>query len=266
MAVTSSRKSVYINGLTCGQPLHSSKVTQGGVAGGSASGTDGDENLVSIDGNVLEYHIIGTSTIIGWQKVAKGLRVPTDATDNDGIEVTGGILAQDKLAFTIGTDPAFHISARFDVSTNDSHDLIMVGFRNDGAYQKPQAPAVGMALYTDGAWLGVYDTASAFTTIQAVTELNNGGITATNTTDVITAATPFEFRVNVSSAGVVTFQHDIAANANPATAPTLVAPTATAAFTFDDGDVVIPSIIILRGATTAGTLDLLKLDIGLDEA
>jgi hypothetical protein len=263
MAVTGTGRGVYINGVTCGQPFHASKITAAGVIGGAASGTAGDENILSVDGQQLEYHILGTSTLIGFQKVATGLRFPIDAsTSNDGIEINGGILAQDQLTFTIGTDSAFHIAARFNVSANTLLDVLMVGFRNVEANQTIAAPA-DMTNYNTSAGIGVYDTATPFTTIYTVTDLDATTYVATDTTDVITAATPFEFRTNVSAAGVVTFQLDIAANANPATAPTLVAPTTTQAFTWTDGDVVTPYIIAV-GGNGAGTVDLLKLDIGHD--
>jgi hypothetical protein len=262
MAVTGTGKKLYWNCVTCGEATSVNKADDAGaVFGVATSGTDGDENLLMIDGQALEYHIIATNSLVGFAKVATGIRCPVDATDNDGIEISGGIMEQDKLVFTVGTDPAFHMAVRFNASVANA-ELLGIGFRNVGAYIKHQSGVFGAGI-TDLAYIGVYGS-GATTAISTVTELNSGGMSAIATTEVIVATTPFEFRVNVSAAGVVTFQNDLAAAANPATAPTLVAPEVTQAFTFDTGDVITPFIIILKGATAAGNFDLLKVDIGHD--
>jgi hypothetical protein len=57
--------------------------------------------------------------------------------------------------------------------------------------------------------------------------------------------------VYVSAAGVVTYKIDDAA------------PTATAAFTFDSGDVVVPFFHLLHDATTPGAVYLQSWECGL---
>jgi hypothetical protein len=55
----------------------------------------------------------------------------------------------------------------------------------------------------------------------------------------------------VTSAGVVTYQHIGAAVMD---AGTLAAPSTTAAFTFDDGDTVVPYLIIQSTNANSGIL------------
>jgi hypothetical protein len=64
---------------------------------------------------------------------------------------------------------------------------------------------------------------------------------------------------------VVTFQYDLAANATPSTAPTLIAPPTTQSFTFGTGATVTWFVVVLKGATAAGNFDLLKLDVDYDD-
>jgi hypothetical protein len=251
-------RNILINGLTCGHPMIQKK----GL--GAGAGTDGDENLLFIDNQGLEYHIIGTVTAFGWSKVAAGLRPPYDAADNEGFELCGGILSQDQYVYTVGTD-AFHAALRFTADVLTKFEIVTVGFRKVAAYEK-HADGVFAAGVTDLAAIGVYGDGNTDGSLYTITEVNNGGMTATDTTNNAAAATPCELRVNVDADGAVTFQIDLAANADPATAPTLVAPTTTQTFSFDDGDVVTPFVVGLRGAVTDGVLTILKLDFGLDDA
>jgi hypothetical protein len=78
--------------------------------------------------------------------------------------------------------------------------------------------------------------------VKTITELNGGGTTVTDTTQTLAQGTVVQFKVLVSAAGVVTFQHDIV------TPGTLAAPTAVGTLTFDDGDPVIPFLHFLNSA------------------
>jgi len=79
--------------------------------------------------------------------------------------------------------------------------------------------------------------------VQIATALNNASMTETDTTDNLADATTTTWEVLVSSAGVVTYKIDGSA------------PSTTAAFTFDDGDLVTPFMHHLAtGATGAVTL------------
>ena len=77
--------------------------------------------------------------------------------------------------------------------------------------------------------------------VQIATALNDGSRTYTDSTDATAANNNHRFKISVTSAGVVTYQHIGAAVMD---AGTLAAPSSTAAFTFDDGDTVVPYLII----------------------
>ena len=83
------------------------------------------------------------------------------------------------------------------------------------------------------------------------TNLNGGGAAYTNTTDGWADGETHTLRVNVSAAGVVTFLIDG------------VAPTSTAAFTFDTGDVILPCFRGLHGTTAPGTWHWVYVKAGL---
>lgn len=262
MAYTSVKKQVYVDGLRSGLPMHCGKSdAAAGVFGVAAGGADGDENVVDFGGQRFEYHIIATNAMIGFQKVATGYRFPIESTDNDGLELTRGILTQDQGVFTVGTDPAFEASFRFTPSALVDFEILGVGFRNIGDYLKHQS-GVLHANITDVAYIGVYGDTTNDGSLYTVTEVNSGGLTATDTTNNCALGVPCELKVAVSAAGVVTFARDLAANADPATAATMVAPTVTQAFTFDDGDVITPFVLVLMGdEVSAGVADLVKLEI-----
>ena len=106
-----------------------------GKAGGAATGTAGDENIMCIGDSMFEYHILGTQTILGPQLVAAGLDIGMDQTANDGVEITQGILARQKHAFTVGTDGAFYLKVKFTIADVSGTDDCAVGFRKAEAYQ-----------------------------------------------------------------------------------------------------------------------------------
>jgi hypothetical protein len=118
----------------------------------------------------------------------------------------------------------------------------MIGFR------KTEANNATLSSYTDYALIGIL-AATSPTTSTILTELNGGGQTATNTTDVWADGATHTLRVLVSGAGVVTYTIDGAP------------PSATAAFTFDNADVVAPIIRLTHNAD-AGTVNVVSMACG----
>ena len=91
--------------------------------------------------------------------------------------------------------------------------------------------------------------------IQIATDLNNGGSgTYTDTGDTPTDSQNVRCRVSMDTDGAVTYK--LVQNA-VAGAGALAAPSATASFTFDSGDTVIPYVFI-HGVDHADTAMLLK--------
>lgn len=209
------------------------------VAGGAAGGTAGDENVMYLPETAFEYHILGTQTITAPSLTTTGLSVSLDLTDNDGLEITEGILSKSRRAFTIGTDNDFFLRVKFKIADVSGTDDCAVGFRKSAAY------AANIDDYTDMAVLNVI-----LGDIKIETILNNAATVTTDTTDNWADAETHELKVRVSAAGVVTYQIDGAA------------PTVIAAFTFDDGDVVIPFFYFLHATTTPGVVELIEWESG----
>jgi len=135
------------------------------------------------------------------------------------------------------------MDATFTVADASGCEPLLVGFR------KSEANNATMVSYTDYASIGL-DSVVSVDNIILSTELNSLGTTNTNTTDAFTDGQSHILSVLVSAAGVVTYLIDGSA------------PTATAAFTFDNADVVCPFIHFLNGSDVAGDVELEALKIG----
>lgn len=209
-------------------------------AGGAPAGATGEEDAMCLGRNMFEYHILGAGqTILAPSLVATGLLVSLDQVDNEGAEYSQGILARSKSAFVVGTDE-FYFKCKLSIADISGADEVAVGFRKAEAYQ---ADIDG---YDEMAVLNVI---SGNITVETI--LNNGATDVTDTTDDWTDGQTKTLEVYVSKAGVVTFKVDGAA------------PTVTAAFTFDDAEVVIPFFHLLHATTTPGDVILQEWECGL---
>jgi len=210
--------------------------------GGAAVGTTGAENIMCLGKNMFEYHILGTQTIVAPSLAAAGLNIGMDQTDNDGVEISQGILARNKMAFTIGTD-AFYLKVTFSIANVSGTDDCAVGFRKAAAYQ------AALDDYTDMAALNVISG-----DIKVETIVNNGDTTTTDTTDNWADAATHTLEVYVSAAGVASYKID-------GVAPTAVPETD---FEFDDGDVVVPFLhMVQANADQTGVVALKEWECGL---
>jgi hypothetical protein len=115
-----------------------------------------------------------------------------------------------------------------------------VGFRKAAAY------TANIDDYTDFAVLNVISG-----DIYIETADDNAATTSTDTTDNWADGASKTLEVYVSAAGVVTYKIDG------------VAPTTTAAFTFDNGDTVVPFFYFLHAADVAGSVLLESWECGL---
>jgi hypothetical protein len=217
-------------------PSYSSKA----AAHAAPTGTDGDENIMVMPEGTLEYHMLGTQTLLAPLLVATGLDVGLDQANDEGIEVCGGILASNKLTFIIGTDPAFYAKMQFSIADVTGTDDCAFGFRKAEPYQ---------------AALDDYDEMAAVNVISGVinleTILNAGTTTTTDTTLADWAdGETHELEVRVSAAGVVTYKVDN------------LTPTVVAAFTFDDGEVVVPFFYMINTGDFAGAVVLQHFECG----
>jgi hypothetical protein len=212
--------------------------------GGVATGANTDLNLLMLqNGIIMEQYCIGAQTIIKPVMTASGLLISGDLTVAEGFEYNfGAARTNSRHAFTIGTSAAFFFECQFTVADVSSADPYMIGFRRSAANN------ASVEAYSDYSLIGLDQTVNEGTVI-IKTELNSGGTTNTNTTDVFTDGQTHTFRVLVSAAGVVTYLIDG------------VAPTITAAFTFDNGDIICPLISVLH-RDVGSTVNLNSLKIG----
>jgi len=215
------------------------------TTGAAPVGTDTATNIMSLqDGEIMESYNIGTQTIIAPRMAAAGLLVSLDLTDDEGVEYNWGTRANSKHAYTIGTTPAFFLEWNFTLADVTGCDPVGIGFR------KQEANNSTLESYTDFAWIGVSESDTT-AVISLKTRLNMGSVTTTNTTDAWTNGQTHRLKILVSAAGVVTYEIDGAA------------PTATAAFTFDAADVVMPFFHGLHGTITPGTWHWVDCKVGL---
>lgn len=214
--------------------------------GAAPTGATGDVNLMMLQsGVIMEQFILGAGqTIIAPRMTASGLLVSGDLVATEGFEYNfGAARTNSRHAFTIGTSAAFFMEMSFTVADVSGAEPIFMGFRIAAANNAT------LTAYTDYALIGLNDAVNTGTVIIS-TELNGGGTTNTNTTDAWVDGATHTLRVNVSATGVVTYLIDG------------VAPTVTAAFTFDNGDVVCPIFRLTHGAAVPGAINWNTLKIG----
>lgn len=236
----------FVNSSGVETTFSQSPVGQSNLNTGVApTGANTDVNLLAFrSGFTMEEYIIGTQTIIMPRMDANGLLVSLDLTVAEGAEYSmGANRANSWPVFTIGTSAAFYFQLRFRINDMDGADPYIFGFR------KVEANNATWTNYTDYATMGMIASTSP-TQIILATELNSGGTTITNTTNNWGGdGTTNTLGVYVSAAGVVTYLING------------VAPVVTAAFTFDNGDVVAPFVRITHSASPT-QVNLVSMKIG----
>lgn len=212
------------------------------VAGGAATGTAGDNNVLFTEFGQYEWNVIGTQTILAPSLDAFGLNLVQDNTASDGIELCRGQTALSPCAFTINEDAAFFFQCVFKVEDVSGCNPLIIGLR------KAQAFDATLSNYTDFATIGIVGTAGH---IQIQTQLNSGGVTTTDTTNVAVDGAVMQLGIFVSATGVVSYQYNW-------TTPTTLPATD---FQFDSGDVVIPFIRFTEAAdiTTQASIDYFEM-------
>ena len=171
-----------------------------------------------------------------------------------GLEVVvGGGPMGGNHALTVGTHSGY-IDATFQTPDWTDFDCVAIGWRkvedfDDGHVPILKTAASGDGVYTDYAAFGNMGN----TNLETATELNTGG--ASTSTD-LGASVPVDnqnlrIKIHVSSGGVVTYGFVINAEAG---AGVLAQPASVAAYTFDDGDVIVPYIATLSDTANADVL------------
>lgn len=174
------------------------------------------------DGVTLAWAPVVTATL-PLNMLSTGLDIGGDQVADDGNEIFGGILGASGRPFVIGDDPDFYFCAQVALADVTGSDDFHVGFR------RAEPMNAVFDNYLDLASIG---SISGNVTIETI--LNNAATTTTDTTIDWADAETHTLCVGVADTGGVAYSYDSAA------------PTVTAAFTFDDGDPVIPFIHLLQ--------------------
>lgn len=222
-------------------PIMSGKVLADGTtfAHAAPTGAAGDENIMMFPEGTLEWHVLGTQTILAPHLVATGLQVDQDATANDGIEICGGVLACNKTTFVVGTDPAFYAKMEFSIADVSGTDDCAFGFRKVEAYQ------ANIDDYADMAALNVIAG-----NINIETIVGGAATVTTDTTEDWADTATHTLEVYVSAAGVVTYKIDG------------ITPSTVAAYTFTSGLRVVPFFYFLNDTDLAGDVVLKHFECG----
>jgi hypothetical protein len=205
-----------------------------------ASGTAGETNLVSIDGVLYSYFVIGTQTSLVPLMSTTGVDFLLTDTNAQGFALSpfSNSLAS-PLLYTVGTSPPFFIDCTIDV-TDWSGTTFMVGFHGGAATM--QAHQGAFLDYTDKATIG--NLTGGAVDVQTSTAVNNNADINTDTLIDLIDSDVARFRVNVSAAGAVTYNMW-----RNGVAQTLT----TVAYSFDTGDVVTPFVYSISHTETATT-------------
>lgn len=195
--------------------------------------------LMSFDRGTKLAYVALLAQDIGPDMDATSLDIGSDQTDNDGVEVLGGMYGASGRPLVPGVDPAFKFCAKVSIGDVSGTDEFWIGFRDltepNATFNSYNSYAVIGIDAADGDWA-------------TETEDDGGG---TTTTDIagVTNATDGSIHtacVLVSDAGAVSY------SLNGGT------PTGAVAYTLDVGQGVIPFLHYLHATTSPGEIDLIN--------
>ena len=209
-------------------------------------GTAGDTTLHQYaDGLSMTFYPIVGQAIDKPGANSSGMDYSYDQTDNDGIELrmcdstVKGREGIDK--FTVGKQ-AFEAELTFSIADVSGTDDCAFGFA------KVEAHAAAIDNRDEQAAMNVVSG-----DIKIETILNGGGTSTTDTTDDWADTETHALKVKVSKAGAATYEIDGSA------------PSTTATFSFDIGEVVTPSYYMLHASDVAGAIVFQKLIVKSDK-
>ena len=209
-------------------------------------GTAGDQTIHSYaDGLQITFFPIVGQVIDKPAAATSGMDYAYDQVDNDGFQwvmsdsVCKGREGMDR--FTVGKQ-AFSAELEFLITDVSGTDDCAFGFAKVDVHR---------AAIDDCDEMAVLNVISGDITIETV--LNNGTTTSTATTDNWANTEVHSLKVLVSKAGAVTYKIDG------------VAPSTTATFSFDAGEVVTPMMYVLQASDLAGSMILRKLTVTSDK-
>jgi hypothetical protein len=188
--------------------------------------------------------VIGAIGATDANATVAGLNLQMDATtaDNTGIEIVfgGNQFGSASNKIVAGTH-----SVVMDVTWNNEdwtdYDACVIGIRKVAEFSTGHggilAAASGDPEYTDFVAFG----AQSADDVQIASALNDAARTYTDSGDATAANHNHRFQISLDSDGAVTYKHIGAAAMRSGV---LAAPSTTAAYTFDSGDVLVPYMLI----------------------
>lgn len=230
---------------------------------GNPTGTAGNVNTLVCKNHFLQYHVIGTQTILGPKRTDAGLDITQDDDDNDGIEYTTGCedpadtvisdtQGSSQGTFKVGTDGPFAVAMKVTLADVSELDEMMLGLRKAEAYQ---------AVIEDD-----YDEMAAFDVqsgdIFTRTILNGGTTTATDTTDnwadaaTKTIAVICDSDGSLSNDGTVGKCYFVIDGEPPTT-------EASSRFKFDSGELVQPFFAYRHDGSASHDITVIEFESGL---
>ena len=198
-------------------------------------GTAGDTTLHSYaDGLEMTLYSIVGQAIDKPAASTSGMDYAYDQTDNDGIELRmsdSTVRGREGIdRFTVGKQ-AFEAELTFSIGDVSGTDDCAFGFAKVEAHQ---------AAIDDRDEQAALNVISGDIKIETI--LNGGSTSVTDTTDNWADTETHALKVLVSKAGAVTYKIDGAA------------PSTTATFSFDIGEVVTPAFYLLQASDLAGAI------------
>ena len=212
--------------------------------------------VVSAAGKLPQVDGAGPATDTGTTVAGFDIQMDCESNADTGLEMilAGSPLGGNANGFTIGTHRGY-IDATFITADWTDFDGCGIGFRkvedfNDGHVPILHAGSNADGIYTDFAAFG----AMGDTNIQTMTDLNDSGTSTTTNVGVVPVdGQNMRVRITLGGGGAVTYSH---VNNAEAGAGTLAEPSSVAAYTFDDGDVVVPYIYTSNDTAAADELFL----------
>jgi hypothetical protein len=209
----------------------------------------GNYNVITMPGGTrLGYYVLGAGQTLLPAIVANGLDIGGDQVADEGFEIVTHMLGAQGVPFVIGLDPGFYLKVKLKIADVSGTDELLVGFR------RAENVAAAYTSYLDYAALG-WNTSANPALLKQLTG-NDDTDVATSLTNTVADARAITFEVKVSATGAVTFRHDAV------TAGTLAAPTGAVAFSFDNGDPVVPFIRMVNHTDIAGEVAIQELEVG----
>jgi hypothetical protein len=180
---------------------------------------------------------------------SNGLDVSGDEVNGESYEIFAGILGASGRPAVVGVDPAFYFCVTAITQDASGTNELQIGWRS--ATQTQTATLTGYLNYFVA---GIYSTDTTDPAPVFSMAGNDDSDTSQAHTDVTWAdAVSKKVCVNVGATGVATATFDGAA---PATA---------LAFTFDDGDSLIPFVNVQQGSDVTTSTEILLWEVGYSE-